>query len=212
MSDVFREIDEELQQDRVKRLWQRYGTVSITVVAVILAGVAGWTWWQSNQLTQMQARTTELVSATVLIDDQPARAAEALAALGQQDGSLATLARFFEAGLQIDRDDTETAVALFDLIAGDTEADPLWRDAAALQSVALQVGSADPAALSAMLEPLRGDDRPFRHTADELAAAVALDAGDSERARSIYRSLAEDAAAPSALRQRVGQMLAALGS
>lgn len=212
MSDVFREVDEELQQDRVKRLWHRYGTVSITVMAVILAGVAGWTWWQNDQLAQSQARTAELLSATVLIDGDPARAAQALAALGQQDGSLATLARLFEAGVQIHRADTETAIALFDQIAGDTDTDPLWRDAAILQSAVLQVGRADPAVLSAMVDPLRGDDRPFRHTADEVAAAIALDAGDIDGARLIYERLAEDAATPGGLRQRADQMLAALGS
>lgn len=212
MSDVFREVEEELQQDRLKRSWQRYGPIAIGTVAIVLAGYAGWTWWQNNQLNQSQARTAQLLSASVLISEEPGQAAEALAALGQTTSPQAVLARLYEAGVQIDLEDRETAIALFNQVATDEDVDPIWQEVATLQSVALQIGSADADALLAMVDPLRAADRSFRYTAEELAASIALDRGDREAARLIFETLSQDAGAPSALRQRSLQMLSALGS
>ena len=56
MSDIFREIDEELRRDNFFKLWQRYGkyVIALAVVAVAITGlVVG---WREYQLRQRQAR------------------------------------------------------------------------------------------------------------------------------------------------------------
>ena len=40
MADIFDEINEELKQDRMAALWQRYGKYLIAVVVAIVAGVS----------------------------------------------------------------------------------------------------------------------------------------------------------------------------
>ena len=49
---LFREVDEEVRQDQLKKIWDRYGNIIIAVcVAVIalVAGVKGWQYWQTKR-------------------------------------------------------------------------------------------------------------------------------------------------------------------
>ena len=45
MADIFREIDEELQQDRAAKLWQRYGGWVLAVAVGVVLAVAGNVFW-----------------------------------------------------------------------------------------------------------------------------------------------------------------------
>ena len=42
MSDIFREIEEDLQRDRYKKLWEKYGNLVIAAAVVLVLGTAGW--------------------------------------------------------------------------------------------------------------------------------------------------------------------------
>ena len=53
---------------------------------------------------------------------------------------------------------------------------------------------------------------PWRPTALELTAAARLQAGDKKGALDLYKSLADDLAAPRSLRARAAEMAAALAS
>jgi hypothetical protein len=73
-----------------------------------------------------------------------------------------------------------------------------------------QVDDGDPAALQGRLDELIGPGEPFRASALELSAVLALRAGDKEKARSLYTQIVDDLAAPAGLRARATQILSAL--
>ena len=83
---------------------------------------------------------------------------------------------------------------------------------ATVLSVMLQVDKGDPATLTARLDPLTGNDEPYRFVALELKAVIALRDGRREDARQIYADLADDAAAPQTLRARAAEMASALAA
>jgi len=64
--------------------------------------------------------------------------------------------------------------------------------------------------LRARLQPLATDSQPFRSTARELLAVIALGEGDAAAARGLYTQISDDREAPAGLRQRATQMLAVL--
>ena len=49
---LFREVDEEVRQDQLKKIWTRYGNlivgVCVALIAVV-AGIKGWQYWQVRQ-------------------------------------------------------------------------------------------------------------------------------------------------------------------
>ena len=40
MADIFAEVDEELKQERLEKLWKEYGGIFISCIAAIILGTA----------------------------------------------------------------------------------------------------------------------------------------------------------------------------
>ena len=51
VSDIFREIDEELRRDNLLKLWSRYGRYVIAVAALALVIAGGVVAWRAHQLS-----------------------------------------------------------------------------------------------------------------------------------------------------------------
>ena len=213
MSDIFREVDEELRQEQAKRLWKRFGKYIIAVVVLVVAGVAGHQIWTAYDQERRSASSTAYAAALQLAaDGQTAAALEAFSALTEEGaGGYAKLAAFEAARLQIEAGNPEAAVALLDGVADDSGAGRPLRDAASLLAVMQQLETGDPAALQARLEPLAQPGQAYRPLALELSALLALRNNDRAAARQYFQQVADDLTAPSGSRTRATQMLTVLG-
>jgi hypothetical protein len=76
------------------------------------------------------------------------------------------------------------------------------RDFATTRAAYLQVDTSSYADLKAMLEPLTGGDRPFRHSARELLAISAWKTNDSGAARQWADAILADPQSPPETRSR----------
>ncbi len=45
MSDIFREVEEEVRREQAKKLWDRYGAYVIGVAVLLVAVTAGYRGW-----------------------------------------------------------------------------------------------------------------------------------------------------------------------
>ena len=55
MSDIFREVDEEVRREQLQKLWDRYQNLVIAALVLIILGVAGWRgydYWQTKKAMQ----------------------------------------------------------------------------------------------------------------------------------------------------------------
>ncbi len=212
MTDIFREVDEELRQDQAKRLWQRYGRYVIAVAVALVVGVGGFQAWQAWDLQHRTELSERYAAALSLVGGGDTAAADqALSEIVGEGGGYGTLAAFTQARLRAEAGDTAGAVELWDRIADAEAPDSPLRQIAILLSVMHSMDEGEPADLEARLAPLTEVGRAFRPTALELTAAIALRQGDKDRAREIYASIVDDLAAPPGLRGRAAQMLQALG-
>lgn len=203
MSDLFREVDEELKQDRAKTLARRWGPLVGGIVAVVLLASVGWTLWERWQQSRDENATAALIQSMSAQGADEATIADQLAVVAQgAGGAHETLALLNEASMRAEAGDAAAAIALYRQVAEDGGADPVLRDLARLSLVMHELGTADPADLNARLEPLAEPSSPWRWTAQELQAVVALQAGDTDRALEIVSTLAEAAEAPAGVRTR----------
>jgi hypothetical protein len=213
VSDIFREIDEELRRDNLLKLWSRYGryVIMAAVAALVLAGAIAA--WRSHQVSQRQAESARYSSALALTrEGRDAEALQLFAAISREGGGYAVLAAFEEAELQAKSGDQKAATATYDRIAASSEFDREFRDMATLLSVMHALPDGDPKALIQRLEPLTAANGPWRATALELTAAARLKSGDRAGALELYQKLSDDLSAPQGLRARAAEMAAALSS
>lgn len=213
MSDIFREIDEELRRDNLLKLWKAYGKYLIGAVIVALLIAGGIVAWRNHQFTQRQAQSVRYEAGLSLLrQGKDAEAAKIFASVGDGGGGYGQLAAFEAADLAAKAGDNKGAVADYDKIAASSDVDPELRNAATLLSVMNGFADADPAAVIDRLKPLTETGNPWRPTALELTAAAKLKSGDKAGALDIYKKLADDLAAPEGVRARAAEMAAVLAS
>ena len=212
---LLREIDEDLRRERYALLWKRYGWVIIALVVALVAGVAGYEAWRGYQKRLHAESGERFAAAATVAEVDPARAAAAFAELAEDaPPGYEILARLREAALHVEQNDVAAAAAAYDSLAGST-GDPLYSELAVILRVMTAMESAvapaDAAELSEQLAPLTAADRPWRYSAREMSAHLALRADETERAREILTELSNDVQAPEGIRARAEAMLAGIG-
>jgi hypothetical protein len=214
MSDIFREVDEELRRDRLEQLWKRYGSWVIAAAVLLVVGTAAVTFWRQYQQQQRAAEGVRYAEALSLAEGGKTR--EAIAALGELGSGASEghglLARFQLAALEAQSGSKADAVAAWQAIADDGAVDRLYRELATVLGALAGVGEGEPAPIIARLQPIATGDGPWRPSALEVTALAQLKAGDKAAALDTYKRLADDLAAPAALRARAAEMVQALGA
>jgi hypothetical protein len=211
VSDIFREIDEELRRDNLLKLWARYGryVIAAAVFALLIAG--GVAAWRAHQLSERRAQSARYAGALALARaGKTADAATVFAAIAREGGGYSVLASFEDAAMLAKSGDHKGAAAVYDRIADASGVDPAFRNLAVLLSVMQTTPEANPQATIARLAPLTAPGNPWRPTAVELTAAAKLKLGDDKAALALYKSLADDLTAPRSARARAAEMAAAL--
>jgi hypothetical protein len=207
---LFREVDEELRREQLKRLWDKYGTYIIAAVAAILLGVGGVKWWQASNLAAAQAagaRYQQALEQTASGNADDGRKALQQIAKGSAEG-YAAMAQLALAGDAAKAGKTDDALASYEAVAAKSGLDPLIRDFARLQVTALKVDTADFTEVQNRLKDLSMDTNPWRFAARELTGMAALHSGKLDEARKVLEPLVTDAFAPQGVRERSGALMA----
>ncbi|PWC39699.1 tetratricopeptide repeat protein [Azospirillum sp. TSO35-2] len=212
MSDIFREVDEDLRRDRAEHLFKKYGGAMIAAAVLVVAGTGGYSYWRHWQQQKRYDQTAALVTAISQTAQGPEKGVDALAAFaGSADPSLAAIAQFNAAALLIREGKPADAATIYDRIAANGAVAPSYRDLATLLAVMQRADSGDAAQLSATLQPLTAEGSPWRFTARELMAMLAARAGDTDKARTLYKQLADDSQAPAGVRTRAADLASLYG-
>lgn len=210
---IFAEIDEEVRREKLKQLWDRYGTYLVLAAFVIVLGIGGWRghqWWEARKAAEAGAAFE--LAATLLEQDKHAEAEAAFAKIAAEaPAGYRILARFREAA-SIAQRDPKAAVKIYDEIAVDSRAGLALQDLANLRAGLLLSDTESYESLRARLEPLTAADRPFRHTARELLAFAAWRGNDAEAIKRWTDMIATDAETPTSTRTRIDMLMTLAGT
>jgi hypothetical protein len=212
VSDIFREVDEEIRKERYLSLWKKYGPWVIGAAVALVLAVAGWQGWQQWQRSQAIEASKAYDSAVDAL--QAGDTETALSRLSELSDPRASgyglLAAFRRAELLSEQGDAAGAIQTWDRIAASPEAPAPLTDLATIFSVMHQLDDGAPEQLASRLQPIADGGSAMRWTAVELQAYLAQRGGDAERARDLYGRIADASDVPPAQRQRATQMLALL--
>ncbi len=212
-SDImFREVDEEVRRDRLIALLKTHGPRAAVVLVLVVLAVLGYRYWDMQRERAMRAEAERYVTLVESAKGKaPAETAKIFAeARPSFSGGYALLIRMREAGARAQAGDLARAIALYDEVAK-MAPDPRLSTYAALLAASASLESEGPDAAMARLEPLAAPESPLRFSALELLGAAELAAGDREAARARFSGIVEDPEAPSSLKSRAQDLLAAMG-
>jgi hypothetical protein len=209
VSDIFREVDEEVRREQLKKLWERYGGLLIAACVVVVVAVGGWRayqWWEGKKAAEAGAAFQAAI--TLSADGKTKEAEEAFAKLAT-DGtaSYRALAKFREAA-EVARRDPKAAVALYDQLAANSGLGQVLQDLAAVRAATLLVDTAPYSEIVQRLESVAGANRTFRHTARTLLAMSAWRAKDLTAMHRWTDMVLADPESPAGTRGQVQMLLA----
>lgn len=211
---LIREVDEDLRQENLEKLWKKYGGLMIGgALAVVLAVAGGQAWqnWRHGQNVESSQRLSQAIAD--LEQGDKAKGVDALQSLaGNGTQGYRLLAEMKLAQVKLADGDAGAAIALYDKIAADGGIDDVYRNLALLKAAYLKIEAGQTAAVETAVTPLAAEASPWRHSAREVLALVALKSGDTAKAQDWLRKIADDIAAPTGIRGRAAELLAALES
>ena len=203
---LFREVDEEVRQEEMMKLWSRYGRHMIFAAVVLIGAVAAWQGWKYYQ--QQQAETAGSVYYAALKTASAGKfddASASLAAVNHQ--GFGSLAKLEQAAILGAKGDTDKAVAAYDAFAADTANDPALADLARIRAGYLLVDSQTPNQLLTRLGPFDNETSIWRNEAREIFGLSAWRVKDYAMAKLYFGAIVIDPKAGAGLKQRAQMML-----
>src|SRR5262245_63171570 len=118
VSDIFREVDEEVRREQLKKLWDRWGSYAIAAAVVVVVAIAAWRAWSYWEMKKAQEAGTAFEAA--LSSAQAGKHEEAEAAFAKiaadSPSGYRTLARLREAA-ELAQRDRAAAVKAYDALS-----------------------------------------------------------------------------------------------
>ena len=218
---LIREVNEDLQRERLQKLWEQYNGVILVVAAAIVLGVGGFKWMEHRRQSAAEAAGSRYVAAirelapspltgVVTPPDKAAKVAEAektLDAIGREGGGFATVARLRKAANDVAAGRAAEALIAYETLAKDKNIDPALSDFARLQTAMLKLDTSDWTDMQNRLNDLTSDSNVWRHSARELMGLAAMRAGQTETARQNFEKLVSDRATPPSIGERTRLLL-----
>jgi hypothetical protein len=205
---IFREVDEEVRQEQLKRLWDKYGIIAIAACVGVIVAVGGIKGWQAYQASRAESAGARYLQAIDLVEE--ANIDEARVILDEiADGGpagYAMLARFQTAQALADSGETDAAITLLDDIAASSGSSDLLGGLATLKSALLAVDTATYAQIEVKLGDLAVEEGPWLNSAREVLALAAYRTADYTQADRLYLEIRSDAQAPSGVVERARRM------
>lgn len=208
MSDIFKEVDEDVRTDELKQLWLRWGPYFVGVIVTFLLVWSGVIFWRNHVQEAIEADSASFTDAVALAATDPDAAVAALSALSQ-DGTAgyAALASLRSAAVLLEQGKWEDAVAAYDGLAANDDASAHMREYAQLLAAMVVAENSVDDVVRARLDTLAASDGVWKTSAQELIAVLDFRSGDLDAAEQAFSQLSFAEDAPASMRQRAQEML-----
>jgi hypothetical protein len=213
MSDIFREVEEDVRREQAKALWDRYGIYVIGVAVLIVLATAGWRGWEWYSARQAANAGSEYYAAMQLARDGKIDEAEtAFDEIAAKGGGVGTLARLRAAATKAEAGDKQGAVAEYDAVASGIGVQTDLRNVARVRAAYLLLGMNDRAGVEQRVGELATEGSKWRASAREILGLAAYQAGDYDTAAARFEEVLGDPESPSDMRSRAQLMMSLLSA
>jgi hypothetical protein len=209
MSDIFREVDEEVRRDQALQFWQKYQNYAIAFALLVILATAAWKAFTTYQTRAAEEAGSRYEAAVQLLrDGKSGEAKTAFASLAAGAPAGYRLLAGFAAAQATAATDSAAGAKAFEALAADSATPALMQTVAEIRAAYLRLDDSDLNELKRRLEPLTGAAMPFRNDAREILGYAALKANDFDLAAGEFDQIVVDPLSTGAQRQRAEDMLA----
>ena len=214
ISETFvREVDENLRRDQLRDFFKAYGSWLIAGVVVFLAASGGFIWWQQHKVDRSEGQVEQLAQIYKDIGSgDTTKAPQQFDELSKSGSTgVRASALFARAALDLQQNDSKSAIAIYKAIAGDGGLPQPYRDAALIRGTALEFDQLQPQDVISRLSPLTKQGEPWFGSAGEMTALALIKQGKNQEAGQLFASIAKDSGVPQTIRSRAAQVAGSLG-
>ncbi|MBR6675559.1 MAG: tetratricopeptide repeat protein [Alphaproteobacteria bacterium] len=206
-----REVDEELQRERLRNLWQKYRFAVIGLVIGILLTTIGTevyhSWRQKVSLSESDSFENAAVLAYTGETDKAVEILKKLASDGRT--GYAPLAEMKLAGIYFSQNKPQEGIASLNKVIA-SDAPEQLKAVATIAYVGQQFETEDPAKLQTMLKPLLAGTSNFVGSAAELSAALYLKQNNQAEAINVLTQTINNPKTAPAVKQRLSELLSVI--
>jgi hypothetical protein len=202
VTDIFREVEEEVRRERFEQLWKKYGDYVIAAAALIIIAVAAFQLWRIYERREQAKAAAAYATAGQMLDAGAAStAATTYAKLAQTaPHGYAQLALLQQANALYAAGKVPEAVDIYKQVAAKN--DPLLAPVARIRAAWATVETAPRSDIDVLLKPLLDPSSPWHPMAQEIIAYSDYKSEATAKALSEFRALSKDPNSPPAVRRR----------
>lgn len=212
LTDAFiQEVDEDVKNDNLKVLWNRYGLLIIAFVVLAVSAAISFDQIKNWKIAQNQRHTEEYMAAAQLQAENPDNTIAALQQVSQKNqGIFSDFARLQIANVLLNQDKIDEATAALESIVNDKQVNSEVQHIALVKLATYKLDTMDRASFEKLVQPLITENTSWAPIAQDLLAMSAIKNGDITTARTIYENILKIEDLPENFKVKVQDMLSSI--
>jgi len=212
LGDIFQEVDDEVRQARLGRLWASYGRYLILTLVSIVVATAAKVGWDELRERKMVAESTMFSAGVDLAESgQHEQAAVTFNTLVNESGAgYSQLAALREAAALVDSGQSSKAISVYDELANAPGTEPLLAELSIILAATQRLEQGLSSDAISSLESIVLGSGPWQYLGQEIMALSRIQSGELKEARKLLVTLADDPTTPASIRTRAKKVLATI--
>tara|TARA_Y100000996_G_C22293487_1_gene549070 strand:+ start:74 stop:706 length:633 start_codon:yes stop_codon:yes gene_type:complete len=190
MSDILRQIDEDLQKDRLLAIWKRYGIAIIAIIVLSITFVVGFQIYKSLNKNKNEKIVESYIEFSTI--NENSLLIEKLGSIRNTDHKMiAGLSRINIANALLEEGNENEAFLKLEEIINNDDSDPVIYDLAIYYYLLSKIDKINEDEFSTFIEKAKHNNSPFKVLFQELDAIKYALSGDKDMSVQILKKIIE---------------------
>ena len=209
---LIREVNEDLQNEKIEKIWNKYGVYIVALVVLIVSTAVGYESISAWYVQKQEKNSDKFVAALNMQDkaDHHKVVKELDKVIDETSGIYPVLAKLQKANLLLENKEYAKAIEILTSIYEDKSIELEIRNVAAVKIASYEIDFGDAKVAKRILKEVIDQNNSWSAISKDLLAILEVKQGNIEEAKELYRNLMTDFSAPEAVRKRAEEMLSVL--
>lgn len=214
LDNFFKEVSEDVQNDRLKKIWDTYGLHIIIAIIIVLTIAVSFETLKAWRVKRNETWSDAYAYALNLQNQgKYEESLKVLADIAQKNkGIYSDIAEIQKANILFEQGKNAEALALLENIVQNEDINPKMRHITAVKLATYKLDTAPRDEIEKLLTPLMQEESSWKNIAKEMLAMLEIREGNIEKAKTIYEEILNSPDLSDGLKLRVQDMLSALTS